>query len=426
MTETDVPHPTDSAMGPSKRGLDDLAIFGGPKLFDQPLHVGRPNLGDRARLMDRIAGILDRHILSNDGPLVQEFEARVARIAGARHAVAVTNATVGLQVAARGVGLVDEVIVPSFSFVATASAFEWVGVRPVFCDIDPETLTIDPVMAEGLIGPRTSGIVGVHLWGQVCDVGALDGIAARHGIHVVYDAAHAFGCRYGDRMAGTFGEAEVFSFHATKFVNSFEGGAITTDSDELAERLRLLINFGFAGWDETRLAGTNAKMHEASAAMGLTSLDAMDGIVRINRRNAARYASGLAGIDGIRLIGQDVHATGNAQHVVIRIGPRETGLTRDALQAVLMAENVLARRYFHPGIHRLEPYASQPHAPLPRTERIASEVLVLPTGLAMTSGRIDALCELIGFALARGAEVERRLAHRSDVGVTPNPTGERA
>jgi dTDP-4-amino-4,6-dideoxygalactose transaminase len=295
MIGTGVPDPMESAIGPSKRRPDDLAIFGGPRLFNHLLHVGRPNVGDRTRLIDRIAGILDSHILTNGGPLVHEFESRVAQIAGVRHAVAVTNATVGLQVAARGVGLISEVIVPSFSFVGTASALEWVGIRPVFCDIDPETLTIDPVMAEGLIGPQTSGIVGVHLWGQICDVGALDGIAVRHGIHVVYDAAHAFGCRHGDRMAGTFGEAEVFSFHATKFVNSFEGGAITTDSSELAERLRLLRNFGFAGWDETRLAGTNAKMHEASAAMGLTSLDAMDEIVRVNRRNAARYASALAG-----------------------------------------------------------------------------------------------------------------------------------
>jgi dTDP-4-amino-4,6-dideoxygalactose transaminase len=394
-----------------KRSIDDLALFGGPQAFREPLHVGRPNIGDEARFMERMRAAFDRHVLTNDGPLVRELEARLAELTGARHVVAVVNGTVGLEIASRALGLEGEVIVPSFTFVATAHALSWIGLRPVFCDIDPETLTIDVEHAATLIGPRTTGILGVHVYGRICDVDGLERLARAHGLALMFDAAHALGSQQGGRRVGTFGDAEVFSFHATKFINSFEGGAIATDDPAVAERARLLRNFGISGYDATEGLGTNGKMHEASAAMGITSLESIDDLIAADRDSARRYEEGLAGISAIRLLGADIRESTAAQYVVIRVAATQAGLSRDRLQQVLVAENVLARRYFYPGCHRLEPYASQTdahHGALPATEQACAEVLALPTGPSVGAAAILGICELIRFSVDHGEEVMRR------------------
>jgi dTDP-4-amino-4,6-dideoxyglucose len=396
------------------RGEGGLAILGGRPRFPEPLHVGRPNIGDRDRLFARLDRMLDTRWLSNGGPLVLEFEERIRQLTGARHALAVANATIGLELAARAAGLTGEVIVPAFTFVATPHALRWVGLRPVFADIDPVTFTIDVADAERRITEHTSGIVGVHVYGRACDTDGLAALASRHGLRLLYDAAHALGCSRDGRPIGGFGDAEVFSFHATKFVNAFEGGAITTDDDELAERLELMRNFGFSGYDATASEGTNGKMHEATAAMGLTSLDALPELVAVNRAHAARYAEGLAGVPGIRQVRHDLAGADNAQYVIIRVDAAESGLTRDQLQAVLVADNVLARRYFWPGCHRLEPYASEsPSRSLPVTERIAAEVLSLPTGTAVSAEDVDGVVELIRAAVAHAPLVRHRLGERA-------------
>ncbi|HLB83912.1 MAG TPA: aminotransferase class I/II-fold pyridoxal phosphate-dependent enzyme, partial [Steroidobacteraceae bacterium] len=232
-----------------KERVEDLAIAGGPPAFRESLHVGRPNIGDRARLLERINDLLDRRWLTNDGRYVRELEAELARRIGVRHCLAVCNATLGLQLAARALDLSGEVIVPAFTFVATAHALQWLGIAPVFADIDPRTHNIDPAHVEALVNERTTGILGVHLWGRACDVRALAAIARRHRLRLLFDAAHAFGCSHDGRSLGSFGDAEVLSFHATKYVNSFEGGAVTTDDDTLAARVRAMRNFGLAGGD---------------------------------------------------------------------------------------------------------------------------------------------------------------------------------
>src|SRR5690606_11646345 len=223
-----------------KSRLDQLALRGGFPEFAEPLHVGRPNQGDRATLMRRIEGVLDRNWLTNDGPLVEELEQRIAADLGVRHCVAMCNGTIALEIAIRAAGLTGEVIVPSFTFVATAHALQWQGITPVFCDVEPFTHTIDPARVEELITPRTSGIVGVHVWGRACAVDELTAIAHRNNLALLFDAAHAFGCTYRQQRLGSFGDAEVFSFHATKFMNSCEGGAITTNDDAFAEKVRLM------------------------------------------------------------------------------------------------------------------------------------------------------------------------------------------
>src|SRR6266404_7097345 len=390
-----------------------LAIFGGPPLFDQPLHVGRPNLGDRTRLFARFNEMLDRNWLTNAGPFVQEFENRVAELVGVKHCIAMCNATVALEITARALELTGEVIVPSFTFVATAHALQWQRITPVFCDIDPQTHNINPRKIRYLITPRTSAILGVHLWGRPCPVEELEAIAIEHNLKLLFDAAHAFGCRYKGKMIGQFGNAEILSFHATKFLNSGEGGAVVTNDDGLSAKIRLMKNFGFSGYDNVVYIGINGKMNELSAAMGLTNLESLDEFAETNRLNFELYKKHLAGIPGLSLLNYDNVECPNYQYVVCQVEKSSAGLSRDQLIAVLHAENVLARRYFYPGVHRMEPYRSFfPHAHLllPDTEAVAQRVLVLPTGNSITQSQIGKVCEIIRYAISHSAEVGRALA----------------
>jgi dTDP-4-amino-4,6-dideoxygalactose transaminase len=398
-----------------KKGLHDLAILGGRPLTDAKLFVGCPNIGDREQLHRRIDDLLDRRQLTNHGPYAEEFERRVADFTGVRHAVAVCNATLGLELAARALDLNGEVIVPSMTFVATAHALQWHGITPVFCDIDPETHNLDPRQVERLITEKTTGVIGVHLWGRPCDVAALADVAARHDLRLVFDAAHAFGCSHKGKMVGGFGDAEVFSFHATKTINSFEGGVVATNDDELARRVRLMRNFGFAGYDNVVEVGTNAKMHEVSAAMGLTSLESFDAFVAVNRVNYHRYREGLAGLPGVRLIEYDETERCVYQYVVLEIDERAARVGRDDLLDTLWAENVIARKYFAPGCHNMPAYRDlypESGLRLLATHRLAQRLLVLPTGTAVGVRAIDGICDVLRLAVGAGPRLKALLRTR--------------
>jgi dTDP-4-amino-4,6-dideoxygalactose transaminase len=391
----------------------ELAIFGAPPAFSETLFVGRPNIGDRDRLLARITDALDRRWLSNDGPFVSELERQLTERLGVRHCIAICNGTVALEIAIRAAGLTGEVIVPSWTFVATAHALQWQEITPVFCDVDPFTHTLDPRRVEELITPRTTGIMGVHLWGRPCATDALEEIAERRGLKLLFDAAHAFDCSHGGKMIGGFGDAEIFSFHATKFFNAFEGGAIATNDDELANRVRLMKNFGFTGYDEVSYIGTNGKMSEVSAAMALTNLENMDEFVEANRQNYQAYIEGLDKIPGIRMLRYEDRAERcNYQYIVVEVDQRQTGISRDTLVEVLHAEHLLARRYFAPGCHRMEPYRSYfPHAGLllTHTERLSERTMVLPTGTAVDADTIARICELIQYIVEHSDWIQNRL-----------------
>ena len=392
-----------------------LAILGGTPRFAEKLHVGRPNLGDKARVMQRFEEILDRRWFTNDGPMVQEFEKKIIEITGAKHCISMCNATVALEIAIRALELRGEVIVPSYTFVATAHALQWQEITPVFADIDPNTLNIDPASIDRLVTPRTSGIIGVHVWGRPCDTDAIEQRGRKYGLKVMFDAAHAFGCSHHGRMIGNFGECEVFSFHATKFLNSFEGGAIVTNNDALAEKLRLMRNFGFAGYDSVVYLGTNGKMTEIAAAMGLTSLESMADVIGVNRANYEQYRKKLTAIPGIQVLDYETPDRRNFQYVVVSV---ESGspLSRDELISVLHAENVLARKYFWPGCHKMEPYRSlfpNSHLLLPNTERVAAQKMVLPTGQCVSDAAIDEICEVIAIAMSEAARVKQALGSQA-------------
>lgn len=395
-----------------KQNVRDLSIFGGTRIFDETLHVGRPNIGDRERLFSRMNEMLDRRWLTNNGPFSLELEEKLTQTLGVKNCIVMCNATVALEIVERALDLQGEVIVPSFTFVATAHSLQWQEITPVFCDVDPHTHNIDPAKIEKLITPRTTAILGVHVWGRACDVETLSAIAHKHNLKLMFDAAHAFACTHHGQMIGGFGDAEVFSFHATKFFNSFEGGAITTNNDELAEKIRSMRNFGFAGLDNVISIGTNGKMSEVSAAMGLTSLDSLSEFIEVNKSNYYTYAKGLANVPGLKLIGYNNEEKNNYQYVVIEVDEEASGFRRDLLMKILNAENIQARRYFFPGCHQMEPYRSYfPNASLvlPETEKLTQKVLQLPTGTAVGEKEIELICELIRFTFANGPQIYSRL-----------------
>ncbi|MGH1365022.1 MAG: aminotransferase class I/II-fold pyridoxal phosphate-dependent enzyme [Calditrichia bacterium] len=392
----------------NKQKASDLAYLGGDPLFHEKLHVGAPNLGSKEALFQRIEELYRTKRLANRGPFVRELEARLAEEMGVKHCIAMCNGTIALEIAIRALGMSGEVILPSFTFIATAHALQWQEITPVFCDVEKENYTIDPLKVEALITPKTSGIIGVHLWARACKIEALQEIANHHNLCLLFDAAHAFKCSYKKQMIGSFGDAEVFSFHATKFFNTFEGGAIATNSEELAEKIRFMQNFGFVSKDQVDYLGINGKMSEISAAMGLTSLESVDLFVAVNKRNYQLYKQGLAGLSGVRLLSFSEDELSNKQYIVLEIDAAEFGLGRDCTVSLLESEGVLARRYFYPGCHQMEPYRSYfPNAGLllPETERLAKRTLCLPTGMAIDADHISGICKLLHFFQAHHQEI---------------------
>jgi dTDP-4-amino-4,6-dideoxygalactose transaminase len=375
-----------------------LAIDGGEPLFSSPLHVGTPNIGDKKAILKEIEGVLDRKYLSNFGPLEQAFEQRVAELTGVKHCIAMANGTIALEIASRALGLQGEVIMPSMTFVATAHALQWQEITPVFCDIDENLHHIDSSKIASLITPNTSGILAVNLWGRPCYVEKLEAVAEAYNLKLLFDSAHAFGVSYKGQMVGQFGDAEVLSFHATKFLNTIEGGAVLTNNDELAEKVRYMTNFGFSGRDNVAYLGINGKLNEIQAAVGLVSLHNMEHFIEHNKQNYLAYSAGIAEIPGLSMLEYELEEKNNYQYIIMEVDAEGYGMSRDELMRLLQAENVDVRRYFYPGCHRMEPYRSyapNAHYWLPVTEKIVSRVLAFPTGTAVKTDDVDKICMLL-------------------------------
>ena len=361
------------------------------------LHVGCPNLGDRDQFDALVNSMFRRRWFTNHGNLVQELESQLAHHLDVKHCIAVCNGTAGLQLACRALNLTGEIILPSFTFVATPHAVRWQRLQPVFADINPNSHCLSVESVESLINERTSAILGVHLWGNSCKIDELEELAQQHGLKLIFDAAHAFSCSTSKAMIGNFGDCEVFSFHATKFFNTFEGGAIATNDDELADRIRLMRNFGFSSMDHTVDLGINAKMPEICAAMGLSMIDSIESIRRRNQLNHQTYKSLLGNQPGLRLLSFDHMKLSNWQYVVLEIEEKRFGRSRDQVFDQLHANQIRARRYFYPGCHRLAPYCDEPSiaVDLSNTETVCSKVLCLPTGTAIEQRDIVRVCNVV-------------------------------
>lgn len=377
--------------------FNDLAINGAPPAFPEIVHVGCPNIGSYENFLQYTKEIFSRRWLTNNGVLVQELERQIAKYIKVKHCVAMCNGTVALEIAIRALGLEGEVIIPSFTFIATAHALSWQAITPVFADINPQTHTIDPDSVCKMITPKTTGIVGVHLWGNSAPVKELQAIADKYGLSLMFDAAHAFGCSYQKEMIGNFGKCEVFSFHATKFFNTFEGGAVVTNDGNLAEAIRLMRNFGFAGLDNVIYPGTNGKMTEVCAAMGLVNMESIDDFIKINSLNYKMYKDGFADLPSINLLEYNEGEFNNYQYIVIEVS-NDCPVSRDEILRTLQAENIFARKYFWPSCHNMKPYRElYPHAGLllPNTKKVADRVILLPTGTSISSDTIQIVISTI-------------------------------
>ena len=369
-------------------------------LENKVFHVGRPNIPNKNKILAQFAEVIDNQWLTNNGPMVQELESRIQQYLGVKHCICVCNATIGLELLQRALDLEGEVIIPSFTFIATANSLKWQRIDPVFCDVRMDNHLIDPAKIEALITPRTSAIMAVPIWGHPCDYSTLQAIADEHDLKLIFDSAHAFGCKIGDQYLGGYGEAEVFSFHATKVFSTGEGGAITTNSDKLAEKLRLMRNFGFTDYDNTEHIGTNAKMSEFSAAYGLVHLGELDSILDQNEKIHQAYLQEFSKFNELKFLDYTFPGKSNYQYVVAQV-PSEI---RDRLVDYFHGHGILLRRYFHPGCHLMEPYASheQYHSlNLPNTEKISSEIVVFPTGRQLTKTNVKEFAELYGISRSK-------------------------
>lgn len=390
-----------------------LAVLGGVPMFERPVPIGQLYFPSWERYTEAFRGIFDRQYYTNHGPLVQQLEERLRSWFGVRHAVCVTNATVGLMIAADALGLKGKVVVPSFTFIASALSLTWTGLEPVFCDVDPETHHLDPAGVAELIDEDVSGIMAVNLWGGACDVAALEAVAARKGVQLYFDSAHAVGCSIGDARIGRFGRLEVFSFHATKILSATEGGCICTNDDKLAARLRNIRSSYGAGRPVEVLRTANGRMSEAQAAVALMSLDDFDANRANNERLFARYAARLAEIPGLRLLVPSGVSQTNFQYVVCKVDEATYGVSRDALFAALRAENVLARRYFYPGIHRSIPFDRdypQYLDRLPVTDAICTVSIQLPIGALAPDKVVEGICDLLASVHRNAGEIQSRVA----------------
>lgn len=356
--------------------------------MEDTLVVGRPNLVDKKGFLKDVEDILDTRNFTNVGPYAKQLERCAAEYLGVKHAITVCNCTIGLQMV---LGTLPkkpaaEVIVPAYTFIATAHAVTMSGLTPVFCDVDASSHLVDLDSAERCVGPNTVAIIGVHLWGLACDADAMDSFAERHGLQVFYDAAHAFGAQYADTsFVGTRGSAEVFSLHATKLLNSFEGGIITTDSDELARKLLLARNFGIAGQDMYAAAGTNAKLSEIHSALALRHLNRVESTKAHYRRIAKAYVREIADaeIPAMQSWNAIYIDTAGCTHAYILC--QITGdFSRDMMMEALRTKGIMGKRYFYPGMHHCKPYIDEPSRHtrcfMPVTDKLNHELLTLPTG----------------------------------------------
>lgn len=335
------------------------------------INVTKTYLGDIDKFQRYVEGIYSRGWLTNHGPLVGELQERLKEYLGVKHIILTNNGTLALQVAYRALGLTGNAVTTPFSFVATTSSLQWEGIRPVFADIDPITWNISPDNIERCIDENTSAIVGTHVFGNPCAVDAIDRIAHKHNLKVVYDGAHAFAVRHAGQSVLNRGDISTLSFHATKLFHTIEGGAIITNDDELARRVYLLCNFGIADVDRIDGIGINAKLNEFSAAMGLCILDNIENILEERAEIAHRYTSRLEHYVDLQQAEPDSQLNFSYYPVAMQ---DEQQLLR--VRAALNARGINPRRYFYPSLDTLEYLQPQPGQPVSRA--LSERVLCLP------------------------------------------------
>lgn len=361
------------------------------------LLVTQPELPPLAEFLPYLEAIWDSRWLTNNGPQHERLEAALREHLGVEQVALFANGTMALMTALRALEISGEVITTPYSFAATTHALSWLGITPVFADIDPHTFNLDPARIEAAITERTQAILPVHCYGQPCDVDAIRRIADRHRLKVIYDACHAFGVRWQGRSLLAHGDLSVLSFHATKVFNTFEGGAIVCRDAAMKRRIDLLKNFGIEDEVTVSAIGINGKMSEVNAAFGLLQLRHVDEAIRRRRAVDRRYRAGLAGLASVRCLPEIPGHEPNHSYFPVLVGAGGR-LDRDGLHAALAEHGIHGRRYFYPVISEFPTYRALPSAQpanLPVALRISREVLCLPMYPALESADVDRVARLI-------------------------------
>lgn len=368
--------------------------------FDKPIYVTQPFLPPIKEFIPYLEDIWDSKWLTNMGKYHQQFERKLADYFGVKYVCFFANGTLALMTALQALRITGEVITTPFSFVATTHALHWNGISPVFCDIEPEYCNIDPDKIEALITPKTTAILPVHVYGNPCQVDKIAKIADTYGLHVIYDACHAFGVELNEKSILNYGDLSVMSFHATKVFTTFEGGAIICHDEKMKKRIDYLKNFGFA--DEVTVVGPgiNAKMNEFQAALGLLQLKYIDKAVAKRKKITQLYRQKLKGIPGIRFLKDMIDVKHNNAYFPIFIDEKEYGKSRDELYGEMKKHNIYCRRYFYPLISQFSTYrglASASSGNLFTAEKIANEVLCLPIYPDLKLEIANRISQLISF-----------------------------
>ncbi|CDG82583.1 dTDP-4-amino-4,6-dideoxy-D-glucose aminotransferase VioA [Janthinobacterium agaricidamnosum] len=366
----------------------------------KPTYVTQPLLPDLQDFIPYLETIWENKILTNGGPFHQQLEQALCAYLGVKHICLFSNGTLALMTALQALRINGEVITTPYSFVATAHSLLWNNIKPVFADIDPHTLNLDPARIEAAITPHTTAIMPVHCYGQPCDVEAIEKIADNYGLKVIYDAAHAFGVRHQGGSVLNYGDLSVLSFHATKIFNTFEGGAIICPDAKTKQRIDHLKNFGFVDEVTVVAAGINGKMSEINAAFGLLQLKGIDAARQRRSAIDARYRQQLALVPGIDCLRPASEEQANHAYFPILVRPGY-GISRDALYQHLREHNIYARRYFYPLISDFPMYRGMPsaaHDNLPVARLAAQQVICLPIYPALEFDKVDQIAALIAAA----------------------------
>ena len=368
------------------------------KPFNKPIYITRPILPDIKEFGGKLKEIWASQWLTNNGHQHDLLEKELASVLGVKNISLFNNGTIALIVACQSLRLSGEVITTPFTFPATPHVLTWNNIKPVFCDIDPITMNIDADKIESMITPKTTAILGVHVFGIPCDVDKIQKMADRHGLKVVYDAAHAFGTEIKGKGIGTYGDLTMFSFHATKLFHTAEGGALASGSSERKKEIDFLKNFGIKNEEEVVMPGINGKMNELQAALGLLNLKHVDAERAKRKKIFKTYGALLKNIDGLTLPKETEDVTNSGQYYVIKIDERKFGRSRDQAHDKLKEYNVFTRKYFYPLCSDYPCYknlVSSSPASLPIAQKISKETLALPFYGALSINDIERICNMI-------------------------------
>lgn len=374
---------------------DIPAILGGTPAFEAKVNIVRPVMPDFSEMAEGVQSILSSGMVTK-GQYLKAFEAAVREHLGVKHAIGVSSCTSGLMLTYRGLGLTGDVVVPSFTFMATVSALVWSGLRPIYADVDRGTTNLSPEAAEAAITPQTSAIVAVHNFGNPAELDALRDIARRHGLKLILDAAHGFGARYRGQPVGGQADAHIFSLSPTKLLITGEGGIVATNDDALAEKIIMGREYGNSGSYDSAFAGLNARMPEFNALMGLRSLERLEDAAVTRNQTADLYQEMLGYLPGVDF--QEVRPGNRCSYkdLSITFDPALFGMTRDELAQALAAENIDTRKYYEPPVHRQTAYAHfYDGRLLPNTEWLAGNSLSFPMWSNMQPQIIMQICEAV-------------------------------